>query len=52
MRGQHLTVVQVCMRKSTAIKDVLGRRTTHDKLTSRGNQGSPTLIFSVKKQQS
>ena len=26
VRGQHLTIVQVNMRKSAAIKDVLGRR--------------------------
>ena len=32
-REQHLTVVQVDMRKSTAIKDLQDRRTTHDQPT-------------------
>ena len=45
-REQHLTVVQVNMRKSTAIKDLQGRRTTHDQFTrTRGIKVAPTLLF-------
>lgn len=45
-REQHLTVVQVDMRKSTAIKDPQGRRTTHDQLTRTwGIRVAPTLLF-------
>ena len=45
-REQHLTVVQVDMRKSTAIKDLQGRRTTHDQFTRTwGIKVAPTLLF-------
>lgn len=45
-REQHLTVVQVDMRKSTAMKDLQGRRTTHDQLTRIwGIKVAPTLLF-------
>lgn len=45
-REQHLTVVQVNMRKSTAIKDLQGRRTTHDQFTRTwGIKVAPTLLF-------
>ncbi|GAB3473135.1 hypothetical protein GCM10011496_19480 [Polaromonas eurypsychrophila] len=45
-REQHLTVVQVHMRKSTAIKDLQGRRTTHDQLTRTwGIKVAPLLFF-------
>ncbi|MGB4118316.1 MAG: thioredoxin fold domain-containing protein [Polaromonas sp.] len=45
-REQHLTVVQVDMRKPTAIKDLQGRRTTHDQLTRMwGIKVAPTLLF-------
>ena len=45
-REQHLTVVQVDMRKSTAMKDLQGRRTTHDQVTRIwGIKVAPTLLF-------
>lgn len=45
-REQQLTVVQVDMRKSTAIKDLQGHRTTHDQLTRTwGIKVAPTLLF-------
>ena len=45
-REQHLTAVQVDMRKSTAIKDLQGRRTTHDQFTRTwGIKVAPTLLF-------
>jgi thioredoxin-related protein len=45
-REQHLTVVQVDMRKPTTVKDLQGRRTTHDLLTKAwGIKVAPTLLF-------
>jgi thioredoxin-related protein len=43
---QHLTVVQVDMRKPTIVKDLQGHRTTHDLLTKAwGIKVAPTLLF-------
>jgi thioredoxin-related protein len=46
VQEQHVTVVQIDMRKTTAVTDLQGQRTTHDQLTRAwGIKVAPTLLF-------